>query len=74
MYEVKNMHMDEVIKRINALAAKNKAEGLTPEELAERDKLRRIYIDSVKADLVGQLENTYLVDEKGNKTKLPRKQ
>ena len=52
------MHMDEVIKRINALAAKNKAEGLTPEELAERDKLRRIYIDSVKADLVGQLENT----------------
>ncbi len=68
------MHMDEVIKRINALAAKNKAEGLTPEELAERDKLRRIYIDSVKADLVGQLENTYLVDEKGNKTKLPRKQ
>ena len=68
------MHMDEVIKRINALAAKNKAEGLTPEELAERDKLRRIYIDSVKADLVGQLENTYLVDEKGSKTKLPRKQ
>lgn len=68
------MHMDEVIKRINALAAKNKAEGLTPEELAERDKLRRIYIDSVKADLVGQLENTYLVDEKGNKAKLPRKQ
>lgn len=67
------MHMDEVIKRINALAAKNKAEGLTPEELAERDKLRRIYIDSVKADLVGQLENTYLVDEKGNKTKLPHK-
>lgn len=67
------MHMDEVIKRINALAAKNKAEGLTPEELAERDKLRRIYIDSVKANLVGQLENTYLVDEKGNKTKLPHK-
>ena len=62
--------MDDVIARINALAKKAKAEGLTQEELAERDKLRRIYIDSVKANLVGQLENTYMVDEKGNKRKL----
>ena len=55
------MKMDEVIARINVLAKKAKAEGLTPEELAERDKLRRIYIDSVKANLVGQLENTYII-------------
>ena len=67
------MKMDEVIARINALAKKAKNEGLTPEELEERDKLRRIYIDSVKANLVGQLESTYLVDEKGNKTKLTHK-
>lgn len=67
------MNMDEVIARINQLARKAKAEGLTPEETAERDKLRRIYIDSVKASLVGQLENTYLVDEKGNKEKLRHK-
>ena len=46
------MKMDEVIARINVLAKKAKAEGLTPEELTERDKLRRIYIDSVKANLV----------------------
>ena len=45
------MKMDEVITRINVLAKKAKAEGLTPEELTERDKLRRIYIDSVKATL-----------------------
>ena len=55
------MKMDEVIARINVLAKKAKAEGLTPEELTERDKLRRIYIDSVKANLVGQLENTYII-------------
>ena len=62
--------MDDVIARINELAKKNKTEGLTAEELAERDKLRRIYIDSVKANLVGQLDNTYVVDYKGNKRKL----
>ena len=67
------MKMDDVIARINELAKKAKGEGLTPEELTERDKLRRIYIDSVKANLVGQLENTYYVDEKGNKTKLKHK-
>ena len=64
------MEMKEVIARINELAAKNKAEGLTEEELVERDKLRRIYIDSVKANLVGSLDNTYVVDEQGNKRKL----
>ena len=52
------MKMDEVIARINELAAKNKTVGLTPEEIEERAKLRRIYIDSVKQNLVGQLENT----------------
>ena len=66
------MNMDEVIARINELAKKNKAEGLTPEELAERDKLRRIYIDSVKSNLVGHLENTYIVDPDGTKHKLTR--
>lgn len=65
---------EEKIARINKFARRVKAgETLTPEELAERDALRREYIDSVKASLVGNLENTYLVDEKGNKVKLPKK-
>ena len=68
------MNMNEVIARINELAAKNKAEGLTEAELAERDKLRRIYIDSVKANLVGQLENTYVVGPDGQKRKITPKQ
>ena len=67
------MDMNAVIKRINELAAKNKAEGLTPEELAERDKLRRIYIDSVKASLTGQLDNTYLLRPDGTKERLKSK-
>lgn len=68
------MKMDEVIARINELAHKAKAEGLTEEEIADRDKLRRIYIDSVKANLVGQLENTYIVHPDGTKKKLgPKK-
>ena len=68
------MDMKEVIKRINELAAKAKtAEGLTTEELVERDKLRRIYIDSYKASLVGQLENTYIVYPDGTKKKVERK-
>lgn len=68
------MEMEKVIARINELAHKNKTEGLNEEELAERDKLRRIYIDAYKASLVGQLENTYIVDEKGNKRKLQKRE
>ena len=67
------MKMDEIIARINELAHKAKAEGLTEEEITERDKLRRIYIDSVKANLVGQLENTYIVNPDGTKTKVKHK-
>ncbi len=67
------MDMNEVIKRINELAAKAKSEGLNEEELTERDKLRRIYIDSVKASLTGHLENTYILRPDGTKEKLGKK-
>jgi len=67
------MITQEQINRINELARKAKAEGLTPDEKEEQAKLRRAYIDSFKESLVGQLENTYIVDEKGNKRKVTRK-
>ena len=67
------MDMNAVIARINELARKNKAEGLNAEELAERDKLRRIYIDSVKSNLVGSLENTTCVYPDGTKKKVEKK-
>ncbi len=61
---------EEKIKRINELARKKKAEGLTDEELTEQAELRKEYIESYKRSLIAQLENTYIVDEKGNKTPL----
>ena len=62
------------IDRINALARKAKDEGLSPEETAERDALRKEYVAAVRASLTNQLDNTWLVDEKGNKRPLPRKE
>lgn len=67
------MDMNEVIARINVLAKKNKEEGLTAEELIERDKLRRIYIDSVTGNLKNQLENTSIVYPDGSKKKVTKK-
>ena len=63
----------EKIDRINELARKQKSEGLTEEEKQEQAILRREYIDSYKRSLVSQLENTYIVDDKGNKKKVQRK-
>ena len=64
----------EKIDRINELARKAKSpEGLTPEELAERDVLRREYIDSYKRSLIGQLDNTYIQYPDGSKRKLEKK-
>ena len=61
------------IDRINELARKSKAEGLTEEEKAEQAVLRREYIDAVKASLTANLDNTYIMDAKGNKRKLGHK-
>ena len=62
------------IDRINELARKHKAQGLTEEETLERERLRREYIDSVVSSLTGQLDHTYIVDGQGRKTKLRRKE
>jgi uncharacterized protein YnzC (UPF0291/DUF896 family) len=52
----------EQIDRINELAKKKKAEGLTPEEQAEQKVLYRAYIDAFKANLKAQLETIEIVD------------
>ena len=61
------------IDRINELARKAKTpEGLTAEEISERDVLRREYIDSYKRSLVAQLDNTYIQYPDGSKRKLEK--
>ena len=62
------------IDRINALARKARAEGLTDEETRERDVLRREYVESVRRNLTAQLENTWVVDEPGNRRRLTRRE
>ena len=52
---------------------KAKAEGLTPEETAERDALRQEYLNAVMRNAREVLDNTYIVDEKGNKRRLKGK-
>ena len=62
------------IDRINELSRKSKSVGLTEEEKEEQAILRKEYVAAFKASLVAQLENTYVVDEKGNKRKLGSKE
>lgn len=62
------------ILRINELAAKAKTpEGLTLEEIEERTALRKEYIESVRASLLGQLNNTVIQYPDGSRKKLEKK-
>lgn len=60
----------EKVQRINELARKSKTDKLTEEELAEQKALRDEYRALHTRNLMAQLENTYVIDEHGNKTKL----
>lgn len=53
----------ERIDRINELARHAKQRELTPQEIEERDILRREYIDSVKASLESNLKRIKFVDK-----------
>ncbi|MDR2977286.1 MAG: DUF896 domain-containing protein [Streptococcaceae bacterium] len=57
------MVTDAEIARINELARKKRAEGLTEDELAEQQNLRQLYINSVKENFRAQLENVEIVDD-----------
>lgn len=68
------MKTEDLIRRINELARKAKAEGLTPQETEERDMLRKEYIAAFRRSLTEQLDNTYIVRPDGTKEKLKRKE
>ncbi|MCC8065841.1 MAG: DUF896 domain-containing protein [Clostridiales bacterium] len=56
----------EKLQRINELARRAKAEGLTEAERAEQAQLRQEYIDAVRRNLRGQLNNIDILEPDGN--------
>jgi len=57
------------VDRINELARKSKAIGLTENEKEEQQQLRKAYILSFRNNMIQTLDNVYIVDEEGNKVK-----
>jgi uncharacterized protein YnzC (UPF0291/DUF896 family) len=57
---------EDRITRINELYRKSKAEGLTEAEKKEQADLRRDYIESVRKNLRGQLNNIDIQNEDGS--------
>jgi uncharacterized protein YnzC (UPF0291/DUF896 family) len=49
------MITDEMIQRINELARKKKAEGLTPAERKEQADLRQRYLEAIRGSVRNQL-------------------
>ena len=64
----------EKISRINALAHKSKAEGLTEAEKAEQQALRQEYLADVKANFRSHLNNIQNQEPDGTVHKLAKKQ
>ena len=65
---------EEEIARINELWRKSKEAELTEAEKEEQQKLRRLYIDSVRHNLRGHLNNISIQHEDGTVTRLSDKQ
>lgn len=63
----------EKIKRMNDLYHLSQERTLSEDEYNEWAGLKQQYIADFKASLRSQLDNTYIVDEKGNKRKLEKK-
>ncbi len=53
----------ETLDRINELAAKNKSEGLTEEELKEREALRKEYLAGIRGQVRGHLSRIKYVED-----------
>ncbi len=64
---------EEKIARINELYHKSKAEGLTPAEKEEQQKLRKQYLADIRANVVSQLNNVSIVEKDGSITDLGKK-
>lgn len=61
------------IDRINELARRAKAEGLTAREREEQAALRREYIEAIRSNLRSQLDNIDVQEKDGSITNLGEK-
>lgn len=61
------------IKRINELYRKAKAEGLTDAEAKEQKMLRQEYLDAIRRNLRGQLDQIDVQEEDGTVVNLGEK-
>ncbi len=61
------------LERINELARLAKERELTPEEIAERELLRKEYLAEWRLGAEQVLDNTWIVDRNGVKKKLRKK-
>lgn len=55
----------EEIKRINELAKKQKAEGLTDLEKEEQQSLRQKYIQNIRKSFTNQMKSIKVIDPEG---------
>lgn len=63
-----------LLERINILARKQKAEGLTPEEVEEQTRLRREFLAEFRKGVEAQLEQIYVENEEGAYEPLRKKE
>ena len=59
------MEMEQVVARINELAAIKKSRPLTPEELEEKARLYEIYLAGFRNSLQSQLSAVRIQEEDG---------
>lgn len=64
----------ELLDRINELARKSKAEGLSECECAEQTALRKEYLAAFRCRMRDVLDNTYIQEPDGTKHKLGQKE
>ncbi|MEC1387103.1 DUF896 domain-containing protein [Aerococcus viridans] len=59
------MDSDQLLKRINELAAKKKASTITEEELVEQKELRQVYLKQFRSAFNDIILNTRVIDPEG---------
>jgi uncharacterized protein YnzC (UPF0291/DUF896 family) len=60
------MDMKQLVARLNEIYRESKLRTLDPEELAERDRLRKEYLLMIKDQVRSSLDQVEIVDENGN--------